>query len=110
MSRYKFNLTNYIKNCENVSREDFFKGINIVIDSLKKYSGVVDNVKLAIFCFNKMLISYRTGKKLDLTKEQLHIAINVLEKIYVNESLSEEEKFYHHYMAQVCRNILESFK
>ncbi len=110
MSRYKFNLANYIKKYENISREEFFRRINFVIDSLKKYSGVVDNIKLAIFCFNKMLISYRTGKKLDLTKEQLHITINVLEKIYVDESLSEEEKSHHHYMAQLCRDMLDSFK
>lgn len=108
MSRYRFNLVAFIKSYENISREEFFKRINAVIDTLKKYSDIIEHAKLAIFCLNKMMISYRTGKKLDLTREQLHIVINVVEKISVNESLSEEEKSYHYFMAQVCRDILNS--
>lgn len=92
------------------NREYCLRNINSTIELINKYKDGVENVKDAIHVLYKIKISFQTLKKKDITKKQLKNLIKVLEKVSVRNSLTEEEKMYHHFMAKYCNDLLEKSK
>lgn len=90
-----------------VDREEILKNINGAIEMINKYKDCVDNYKESIDAIRNIKLSFQTNMKKNITKTQLKFIIKALEKIYVNNSLTEAEKLYHHEMAMFCNGMLE---
>lgn len=88
-------------------REEMLKNINGTIEMITKYKDCVDNFKETIAAMRNIKLSFQTNKKRNITKIELKFIIKALEKIYVNNSLTEAEKLYHHEMAIFCNGMLE---
>lgn len=90
-----------------VDREKMLKNINGAIEMINKYKDCVDNYKESIDAIRNIKLSFQTNRKKNITKTQFKFIIKALEKIYVNNSLTEAEKLYHHEMAMFCNEMLE---
>ena len=46
--------------------------------------------------------------RFDATKKQLKVAIRIYEKAIVSSSKTEKGKLYNHFMAEMCRQLLDN--
>lgn len=90
------------------SKEEILSEINKMIEQIGTAEEIKEDIDVAILLLKKMYNAVDKDVRFDATKKQLKVAIRIYEKITVSNSKTEQGKFRNHFIAEMCRQLLDS--